>query len=883
MLGNMRRILLFMALLVTAGRAWAREPIKIEVPLFEGGAGKDFFLDCAREYELCGMWDVVLEPKGEAAGSKAVWSFRDGKFVVEKQGGSQGGTYENVRTEKEGQRWNLNADGLVGTILVSPESFSGEVKTRVGGVEFTQRVSGKKRDPVIVDMYLDPRIEDKVRVRILEGSFFEVTNAFINYWPLIRNGKVLELNKFLDQPNWEGDAKWGDTFLPGSLDVYADQGKFYCVSLGYYASVIWYNKKMFRAHGWKTPVTWDDLFALCAQVKQAGIAPLAFQGRYPYYAAPLYEAAFYSSAGPKAFYDQKKLVAGSYSRPESVAALRLVQKLALEGFQAGALGMSHTESQLQFFLGNTAMIPCGAWLKSEMMGKIPDGFELGCFNLPVMKNGIGDPTAVSVHTEATVVMAESPHPELGVDFLKLMTSRRMAGKFARMQDIPTCIRGSNDGNLSKDLEDLNQIVNRAGTSYGMVPGENYPEFDQIYRDGLYRAISGSQTPEQIAQGLETQAIATKARGDNPDQVTVNHRWEPAILLTLLGGGMLLAIIETLRRLRRSRRSLTPVEELQPMRLWNVVLFVGPAVAIYSIFIIVPCVRSFTWSVHQWNGLTTMEGMPFKGLMNFRRLLLESNTFWISLQNNLFLMVVVPLFVVPLALFLSACISRGVWGSTFFRVVFFFPNLLGGVAATLLWLHVYNPQGGLLGGALHGLGMGLQKIGWLAIGACAPGYGAIAWLVGTWVGGYGTFPWLEPKNLFWSLIPISIWGACGFNMVLYLAAMETIPETYYEAARIDGASAFRQFWTITVPLIWEVLLISLVFLVIGGMKAFETIWLLTNQQPQTQNHVISTLMIQTMFNEFKVGEATAMAVMLFLMIFVGTAVMLRGLRRETVEM
>jgi raffinose/stachyose/melibiose transport system permease protein len=149
--------------------------------------------------------------------------------------------------------------------------------------------------------------------------------------------------------------------------------------------------------------------------------------------------------------------------------------------------------------------------------------------------------------------------------------------------------------------------------------------------------------------------------------------------------------------------------------------------------------------------------------------------------------------------------------------------------------------------------------------------------------YGTYTWLEPKNLYWSLIPISIWGACGFNMVLYLAAMESIPETYYEAAKIDGASPFRQFWTITIPLIWEVLAISMVFLVIGGMKAFEIIWLLTNQQPQTQNHVISTLMIQTMFTEFKVGEATAMAVMLFLMIFVGSAAMLRGMRRDTVEM
>jgi raffinose/stachyose/melibiose transport system permease protein len=130
--------------------------------------------------------------------------------------------------------------------------------------------------------------------------------------------------------------------------------------------------------------------------------------------------------------------------------------------------------------------------------------------------------------------------------------------------------------------------------------------------------------------------------------------------------------------------------------------------------------------------------------------------------------------------------------------------------------------------------------------------------------------------------MSVWGACGFNMLLYLAAMESIPQTLYEAAELDGASHWRQFWTITMPLIWDVLSISIVFMIIGGMKAFEGIWLLTNQHPTTETHVIGTRMVQAMFNEFNVGEATAIAVLLFLMVFFGTAATLRLMRRETVE-
>jgi raffinose/stachyose/melibiose transport system permease protein len=254
-------------------------------------------------------------------------------------------------------------------------------------------------------------------------------------------------------------------------------------------------------------------------------------------------------------------------------------------------------------------------------------------------------------------------------------------------------------------------------------------------------------------------------------------------------------------------------------------------------------------------MSSIGNMRFSGLLNFRRLLFESNDFWIALNNNIFLMAVVPLFVVPLALFLAACVSRGVIGSKLFRIIFFFPNLFGSVAVTLLWTRLYDPQAGLTNLALASIGF-KHMIG---------------------------FAWLSDANLYWAVIPISIWGACGFNMVLYLAAMENIPTELYEAAVIDGASPVRQFFSITMPLIWEALTISIVFLVIGGMKAFELIYLLKNQQVTTNLHTVSTRMIQAMFSEFRVGEATAIAVLLFLIVFFGTAVSLRVLRRETVEM
>ena len=177
------------------------------------------------------------------------------------------------------------------------------------------------------------------------------------------------------------------------------------------------------------------------------------------------------------------------------------------------------------------------------------------------------------------------------------------------------------------------------------------------------------------------------------------------------------------------------------------------------------------------------------------------------------------------------------------------------------MSAYDPHNGIINAGLVGLGNVLDS---------------------DWLRSFATYPWLSPDNLYRSLIPIYIWMACGFNLILYLAAMEGIDPQLYEAAEMDGAPGWRQFFAITVPMIWEVLVISAVFIVIGGLNAFELVWLLTSQQPGTSEHTLSTLMVSTMFQEFQVGRATAIAVMMFLFVLVGSMAVMRGLKREVVE-
>ena len=268
--------------------------------------------------------------------------------------------------------------------------------------------------------------------------------------------------------------------------------------------------------------------------------------------------------------------------------------------------------------------------------------------------------------------------------------------------------------------------------------------------------------------------------------------------------------------------------------------------------------AFSWAFLRWDGIGPR---TWAAWFNFKSLLFESDVFWLALRNNLFLMLAPAAVIVPLALWFAVLIHRGVWGAGMFRVVFLFPNVLGGIAATLLWLNAYEPHGGLINASLVALGQALDV---------------------DWLRGFDGFPWLAQSHLYLALVPIYLWMSCGFNLVLFLAAMEGIDPQLYEAAELDGAPAWRQFFAITLPLIWEVVIISAVFLVIGGLNAFQMVWLLTSQDPASASQTLGTLMITSMFKEFDIGRSAAIAVIMFVLVLAASAAVRRGLKREDPE-
>jgi len=291
-------------------------------------------------------------------------------------------------------------------------------------------------------------------------------------------------------------------------------------------------------------------------------------------------------------------------------------------------------------------------------------------------------------------------------------------------------------------------------------------------------------------------------------------------------------------------------------------FLAPPLVLYGVFVLLPAVNAFRYSLTDWDGL----GDPrWAGLKHYRAIAGSASEFGEALWHNVYLAAVSGVVILVLSLFFAYTIHRGIKGARLYRVTFFFPNVISSVAVSLLWILVYSTTDvGVLNSLLK----------WLH--ATAPGfYGAL-------FQERPPIPFTQSDRLLTALPPMMVWAATGFFMVLFLAAMENIPETYYEAAKLDGASSARMFFSVTIPLMWDVLTTGIIFLIIGGLKIFDTVWVMENGRPGKSTHTIATLMYSKVFEEYNIGYGTAVAVCLFVLVLLATMVSFRLLRRERLE-
>lgn len=286
----------------------------------------------------------------------------------------------------------------------------------------------------------------------------------------------------------------------------------------------------------------------------------------------------------------------------------------------------------------------------------------------------------------------------------------------------------------------------------------------------------------------------------------------------------------------------------------VIGFLLVPLVLYALFVVLPFASSIMVAFTRWRGVSA--NITFNGLDNLRRLV-EDDLFWNALGNNIQVLLTLPVITVTLALFFAALFARGLRGQRFFRITFFFPQVLSAAVVAVLFGFVYHPTIGVLSSLLGALGFSQ----------------------------FANFPWLGDTNtVLPAIIFVAIWQSVGFYMVLFIASMQSIPTEYYEAAKIDGASEWAMFWAVTLPLMRDTLRTAVVFLMIGAMDMFAYVSILTNETggPGRAAQVLSSYLYGEAFRRQNFGYATMLALVLMLLVLGLSIISLRAGSQETLE-
>ncbi|MBG0563809.1 carbohydrate ABC transporter permease [Actinoplanes aureus] len=291
-------------------------------------------------------------------------------------------------------------------------------------------------------------------------------------------------------------------------------------------------------------------------------------------------------------------------------------------------------------------------------------------------------------------------------------------------------------------------------------------------------------------------------------------------------------------------------------------FLIPPLLLYGIFVISPYAQAFQISGTNWSGLSPT--YEFIGLDNFQRLL-GDGYFWNALRHNGLLLLLLPVATILLGLFFASMISvggradrvgvHGVRGAGFYRIVYFFPQVLSVAIIGVLWKEMYAPHTGMINGALRAVGLDGLAMAWLG----------------------------DPRFSFWCVLVVLIWMNVGFYVVLFSAAMQSIPRDLYEAALLDGASRVTTLVRITVPLVWDTIQVAWVYLAIIAIDGFAIVQIITDGGPSSSSDVVGLRLYKTAFADGQFGYASAIGVAMFFLTLTVAAMFLQVTRRDRVEL
>ncbi|MEP6987103.1 MAG: sugar ABC transporter permease, partial [Chloroflexota bacterium] len=260
--------------------------------------------------------------------------------------------------------------------------------------------------------------------------------------------------------------------------------------------------------------------------------------------------------------------------------------------------------------------------------------------------------------------------------------------------------------------------------------------------------------------------------------------------------------------------------------WTLYLWIAPALIIYTLFKLLPMIAGVFLSLLRWDGI---KDPVFIGLLNYQRMFTDDQLAPAFLHNLQYALGTVTGKIL-ISLLLAILLNQALRGQTFYRTVLFMPVVLSFVVISVLWTWLYNDQFGLINSLLRFVHLDSLAVQWLG----------------------------DAKYALVSIMFVDIWKWYGFHMVIFLAALQTIPQEYYEAARVDGASRWQQFISITLPQLRPVMVINITLALLGAFNVFDIPYIMTQGGPAGSTNVLALYSYSQAFQFGKLGYGAAIS-------------------------
>ncbi len=641
-----------------------------------------------------------------------------------------------------------------------------------------------------------------------------------------------------------------ERYLPLYWEMGTAGGRLYgVVSAPSVTGLLW-NKKLFREAGLdperppRTIAELDDYANKLTRIEHGNITQMGFLPAEPPW-WPFFWPYFFGGSlwngGAEIPLEQ----------PANVRAYTWVQgyakKFGVEALQTLHASFGNLASaQDPFMSGHLAMVLQGVWMSNYIDTFAPQ-LEWGAAPFPTLEEG-QDPVAF-VDADVLAIPRGAAHPREAFEFMRYLSEQSTMEKFCLLQHKNSPLREVSEDFLRRHKNPYIRMFQKLAASpraaglpqlpiWKEYKGEMQTLFQSVW---LLRA-----TPEQA---LHTAAVRVQRSWDRSRE---RHSVPPSPGLLRLPFVFIAALVLGIalfiwRQQRRERALRGGASARSNASLLKGLAFFSPWGIGLLTFTAFPVLATAVYSFCDYSVLSTPR---FIGLSNYAELL-QDDVFLIALKNTL----VYAGFSLPLGLFSSFCIAllldANVRGTSVYRTLVFLPSLTPLVASAMVWLWIFNARYGVLNQILHTLSFGLiEPVPWLA----------------------------DPRTALPSIIAMSVWSV-GHTVVILLAAMQDVPTAIYEAADIDGASAWRKVWHITVPLTSPVIYFNAIMGMIGALQIFAQPFIMTNGGPARSTLTYAMRLYDNAFTFLRMGYAAAMAWILFVIILGLTLVAVRlGQRR-----